>query len=242
MTSIASTSALKLEGVSKVFGTRKALDEVSFELPEGAFLSIFGHNGAGKTTLLRAIATLARPTSGTIEIAGVNAKEHPDEARESIGFISHEPMLYNDLTPEENLILYGRLYGVADPEKRAVELLDDVGLKQRRKDRVRTFSRGMIQRASIARALVNDPSLLLLDEPYAGLDPHGVGILDRLLESHCSGRTLIMVSHDLEKGFSMCTHALILSKGRVVAFGEKTSFDQSEFFELCRSTFSKGAK
>lgn len=242
MTSIASTPALKLEGVSKVFGTRKALDEVSFELPEGAFLSIFGHNGAGKTTLLRAIATLARPTSGTIEIAGVNAKEHPDEARESIGFISHEPMLYNDLTPEENLILYGRLYGVADPEKRAVELLDDVGLKQRRKDRVRTFSRGMIQRASIARALVNDPSLLLLDEPYAGLDPHGVGILDRLLESHCSGRTLIMVSHDLEKGFSMCTHALILSKGRVVAFGEKTSFDQSEFFELCRATFSKGAK
>lgn len=242
MMSIASTPALKLEGVSKVFGTRKALDEVSFELPEGAFLSIFGHNGAGKTTLLRAIATLARPTSGTIEIAGVNAKEHPDEARESIGFISHEPMLYNDLTPEENLILYGRLYGVADPEKRAVELLDDVGLKQRRKDRVRTFSRGMIQRASIARALLNDPALLLLDEPYAGLDPHGVGILDRLLESHCSGRTLIMVSHDLEKGFSMCTHALILSKGRVVAFGEKTSFDQSEFFELCRSTFSKGAK
>ena len=179
----ASAPALRVEKLVKKFGTRKAADGITFALPQGAFLSVFGPNGAGKTTLLRMLATLARPTSGTIEVLGVDAKEKPDEVRELIGIISHNTMLYPDLTAEENLILYAKLYGVSDPKARAIELLDAVGLKARRLDRVRTFSRGMKQRTAIARALVNDPAVVLLDEPYSGLDPHAVEIFGRTARS-----------------------------------------------------------
>lgn len=234
--------ALELNAVTKAFGSRKALDALSFELPRGSFLSIFGPNGAGKTTLLRMIATLARPSSGSIEVYGVNVKEHPEKVRASLGLISHNSMLYGDLTPEENLILYGRLYGVKDPEARAIELLDKVGLKSRRKDTVKTFSRGMVQRVAIARALVNDPSLVLLDEPYGGLDPHGVEALDELLDSFRPGHTFVLVSHDPEKGLALCTHALVLAKGKVVAFEEKSAIEQDAegFLSLYRSIVGKG--
>lgn len=213
--------AVTLAGVTKAFGTRRAVDDVSFELPRGAFLSIFGPNGAGKTTLLRMIATLARPTAGSIAINGVDAKEDPEGVRASLGFISHEPMLYGDMTPEENLVLYGKLYGVEHSEERAGALLEVVGLKHRRKDLVKTFSRGMVQRASIARALIHDPSLVLLDEPYAGLDPRGAEILDELIASIRHDRTFIMVSHDLAKGSELSTHRLVMAKGTIVAFGPK---------------------
>jgi len=156
--------AITVEHLTKSFGGRKAVDNVSFTLPEGAFLSVFGPNGAGKTTLLRMLATLARPTEGVITLAGINLKEEPEQAREAIGLISHNPMLYPDLTAEENLLLYAKLYGVRDPQKRVVELLDAVGLKHRRLDRVRTFSRGMTQRVSIARCLLRGAPVLLLDE------------------------------------------------------------------------------
>ena len=144
-------TALTVDHLTKSFGGRKAVDDVSFTLPEGAFLSVFGPNGAGKTTLLRMLATLSRPTEGTVTLAGIDVKEEPERVRETIGLISHNPMLYPDLTAEENLLLYAKLYGVADPEHRVIELLDAVGLKHRRLDRVRTFSRGMTQRVSIAR-------------------------------------------------------------------------------------------
>lgn len=233
-------AALSLENVTKAFGSRRAVDEVSFSLPSGAFLTIFGPNGAGKTTLLRMMATLLRPTTGSIRVGGVDVRERPDEVRASIGFISHEPMLYGDLTPEENLVLYGRLYGVRNPEARAVELLDAVGLKHRRKDAVKTFSRGMIQRASIARALVNDPSLILLDEPFAGLDPHGAEVFESLLASVRENRTFVMVSHDLAKGFGLCTHGMMLARGSVVAFGAKEELDAEGFTELYRRTVGLG--
>lgn len=234
--------ALKLTDVTKTFGTRKAIENVSFELPQGAFLSIFGPNGAGKTTLLHMIATLSRPSSGTIEIQGANVREHAETARASIGFISHESMLYGDLTPEENLILYGQLYGVQDPQKRALELLDAVGMKACRKDAVKTFSRGMTQRIALARMLMNDPTLVLLDEPYAGLDPRGTRAFDELLDSIRGDRTFIMVSHDLEKGFAMCTHALILAKGKLVAFDTKEALDHNtdQFFTLYQNMIDKG--
>ncbi len=172
-------TALTVDHLTKSFGGRKAVDNVSFALPEGAFLSVFGPNGAGKTTLLRMLATLSRPTEGTMTLAGIDVKEEPERVREAIGLISHNPMLYPDLTAEENLLLYAKLYGVSDPQNRVIELLDAVGLKHRRLDRVRTFSRGMTQRVSIARALVNDPSVVLLDEPYSGLDPHAMHIFRR---------------------------------------------------------------
>ena len=234
------TAALTVDHLTKSFGGRKAVDDVSFALPEGAFLSVFGPNGAGKTTLLRMLATLSRPTEGTIEVGGISLKEEPDRARESIGLISHNPMLYPDLTAEENLLLYAKLYGVENPQKRVIELLDAVGLKHRRLDRVRTFSRGMTQRTSIARALINDPSLVLLDEPYSGLDPHAIEIFDELIESVRENHTFVMVSHDLDKGLALASHVLVLAKGRVVAFAEKGDLADDEFRALYRSTVGLG--
>lgn len=233
-------NAIEAKELSKAFGTRKALDRVSFDLPKGAFLSIFGPNGAGKTTLLRVLSTLARPTGGSACVCGIDLKEEPEKARELIGMISHASMLYPDLTAEENLLFYAELYGVANPKTRVAELLEAVGLSHRRLDLVRTFSRGMTQRVSIARALIHDPEVVLLDEPYSGLDPHAVEIFDSLIDSVRGDRTFIMVSHDLAKGFGMCTHALVIARGRVVSFSERNELDYDEFAQLYRATVGMG--
>ena len=232
--------AIKTKKLSKVFGNRRAVDNVSIAVAAGALLSNFGPNGAGKTTLLRVLSTLSRATSGSATLMGVDLKEDPDKARDHIGLISHNSMLYPDLTAEQNLMIYARLYGVVDPEARVLELLEAVELKHRRLDVVRTFSRGMTQRLSIARALIHDPDVVFLDEPYSGLDPHAVEIFDDLIDQQREGRTFVMVSHDLQKGFAMCTHALVLAKGKVVAFDEKDAFDFDEFSTLYRSTVGMG--
>ncbi len=233
-------NAIETKKLTKVFGDRKALDKVSIEVPEGAFLSIFGPNGAGKTTLVRTLATLSRATSGTALVAGFDAKEEPDKVREHIGLISHNPMLYPDLTAMENLMFTAQLYGVVNAEERVRELLRAVELDHRRFDVVRTFSRGMTQRLSIARALMNDPDVVFLDEPYAGLDPHAVEIFDGLIEQLQDGRTFIMVSHDLQKGFDVCTHALVLARGRVVSYAPKEDIDFEQFRQLYRETVGMG--
>ena len=232
--------AIKTKKLTKAFGTRRAVDKVSIELPAGAFLSIFGPNGAGKTTLLRMLSTLSRPTSGEAYLMGLDLKEDADKAREHIGLISHNSMLYPDLTAEQNLMLYAKLYGIEDPQARVMELLEAVELKHRRLDVVRTFSRGMTQRLSIARALIHDPDVVFLDEPYSGLDPHAVEIFDELIARSREGRTFVMVSHDLQKGFDMCTHALVLARGRVVEFGPKDDIDFETFRETYRSTVGMG--
>ena len=233
-------NAIETKKLTKVFGDRKALDKVSIEVPEGAFLSIFGPNGAGKTTLVRTLATLSRATSGTALVAGFDAKEEPDKVREHIGLISHNPMLYPDLTAMENLMFTAQIYGVVNAEERVRELLRAVELDHRRFDVVRTFSRGMTQRLSIARALMNDPDVVFLDEPYAGLDPHAVEIFDGLIEQLRDGRTFIMVSHDLQKGFDVCTHALVLARGRVVSYAPKEDIDFEQFRQLYRETVGMG--
>lgn len=233
-------NAIEARNLTKIFGARKAVDWVSFDLLQGSFLSIFGPNGAGKTTLLRMLSTLNRPTQGTARVMGLDVVEEPDRARDHVGLISHQPMLYPDLSAEENLMLYAQLYGVVDPRQRVLQLLDAVGLKHRRLDPVRTFSRGMTQRVSIARALVHDPAVVFLDEPYSGLDPHAVEIFDDLIESVRERRTFVMVSHDLRKGFDMCTHALVLAKGRVVAFDSKDHLDFNDFSQLYRETVGMG--
>lgn len=233
-------NAIEARNLTKIFGARKAVDRVSFDLLQGSFLSIFGPNGAGKTTLLRMLSTLNRPTQGTARVMGLDIVEEPDRARDHVGLISHQPMLYPDLSAEENLMLYAQLYGVVDPRQRVLQLLDAVGLKHRRLDPVRTFSRGMTQRVSIARALVHDPAVVFLDEPYSGLDPHAVEIFDDLIESVRERRTFVMVSHDLRKGFDMCTHALVLAKGSVVAFDSKDHLDFNDFSQLYRETVGMG--
>ena len=233
-------NAVEARHLTKVFGTRKAVDDVSFELPEGAFLSVFGPNGAGKTTLLRVLSTLARPSAGEARICGYDLKESPDEARGVIGMISHAPMLYPDLTAEENLMLYAELYGVENPKGRVGELLDAVGLSHRRLDQVRTFSRGMTQRVSIARALVHDPRIVFLDEPYSGLDPHAVDVFDELIGAMRADRTFVMVSHDLRKGFEMCTHVMVMSRGKIEKFAPKDDVDFNEFEQLYRGIVGMG--
>ncbi|BDE97428.1 ABC transporter ATP-binding protein [Raoultibacter timonensis] len=233
-------AAITTSKLSKVFGNRKAVDNVTFDLPKGAFLSIFGPNGAGKTTLLRVLSTLSRATSGSAALMDIDIKEEPDKVRDHIGLISHNSMLYMDLTAEENLLFAARLYGVENPEERVLELLEAVELKHRRLDTVRTFSRGMTQRLSIARALIHDPDVVFLDEPYSGLDPHAVEIFDGLIDQVRENRTFVMVSHDLQKGFSMCSHALVLAKGRIVAFDEKENLDFDEFSQIYRATVGMG--
>lgn len=219
--------------LTKQFGTRKAVDRLSFELPQGAFLSVFGSNGAGKTTLMRMLATLARPSSGTLQVCGCDAAEEPEAVRARVGLVSHSPMLYPDLTAEENLVFYARLYGVPNPQQRALELLDAVGLKSRRLDRVKTFSRGMTQRCSIARALVNSPALVLLDEPYSGLDPRAAQRLDELIAGVRQDRSFVMVSHDIPKGLQLASHVLVMERGRQLFFGTADACTPAALRELC---------
>lgn len=234
------TAALEVEGLTRVFGARKALDGVQFTLPAGAFLSIFGPNGAGKTTLLRTLTTLQNPSSGTAKVLGLDVVKDAVELRSRIGFISHNPLLYPDLSAEENLLFFADMYGVEDPQARVAELLDSVELAHRRFDLVRTFSRGMLQRLSIARALLPRPDVLFLDEPYSGLDPHAMDILDHLIAQVRTQHTFVMVSHDLGKGLELCSHALILAKGRVVRFDEKADIDDEKFAAEYRSIVGLG--
>lgn len=233
-------NAIAVNHLTKSFGDRKAVDDISFELPQGAFLSIFGPNGAGKSTLLGMLSTLIRPTAGTLEIAGLDARENADGIRSRVGCIFHQPMLYPDLTAEENLLFYARLYGMADVEARVDALLDAVGLGHRGLDAVRTFSRGMTQRLSIARALVNDPDIVFLDEPYSGLDPHAASVLDSLIDEVREGRTFVMVSHDLKKGLDMCTHALVMAYGKTVSFFADEEINDVDFAQLYYDTIGMG--
>lgn len=232
-------AVVRAEGLVKAFGDRKALGGVSFELPAGSFLSIFGPNGAGKTTLLRILSTLSRPSAGKLSVLGIDALENPGDLRARIGLISHKPMVYGDLSASENLEFFARLYGTPD-KGRIRELLQLVELDHRRNDAARTFSRGMTQRLSIARALVNDPDLVLLDEPYSGLDPHAMQLFDELIERVRDGRTFVMVSHDLDKGLSLCTHALVLARGKVVSFQRREEIDEAAFRRLYLSTVGMG--
>ena len=241
--------ALEVRGLSRVFGARKALDAVSFTLPRGAFLSIFGPNGAGKTTLLRVLSTLTPPSQGLspksrgvagAKVFGYDVVKDAVELREHIGIISHNPLLYPDLSADENLRFFADLYCIDNPQQRIDELLEAVELKHRRMDLVRTFSRGMIQRLSIARALLPHPDILFLDEPYSGLDPHAADILDSLIASVRDQYTFVMVSHDLEKGLQLCSHALILARGKVVLFEESANIDREQFRALYHQTVGMG--
>jgi len=242
----AQVPALEVRGLSRIFGVRKALDGVSFTLPQGAFLSIFGPNGAGKTTLLRVLSTLTPPSRGSkgsgsgAKVFGYDVVKDAVELREHIGIISHNPLLYPDLSADENLRFFAELYCIDNPQARIDELLEAVELKHRRMDLVRTFSRGMIQRLSIARALLPRPDILFLDEPYSGLDPHAMDILDSLIASVRDQYTFVMVSHDLDKGLELCSHALILARGKVVLFEERGDIDRDEFRTLYHQTVGLG--
>jgi heme exporter protein A len=213
--------ALESEDIRKTFGHFTALAGVTLSVERGEFLALFGRNGAGKTTFLKVAATLVRHTQGKLRVEGIDISEEPEKARRQIGFLSHNTYLYRDLNPVENLRFFARLYGLKDPDKRIAALLERVGLGRRTADPVRAFSRGLHQRLGIARVMLHDPSLILLDEPYTGLDANAVEILNELLdEASRAGKTIILTTHDLDQGLRGATRAAIIDRGKVVFTGK----------------------
>ena len=212
--------ALESQDIRKTFGHFTALSGVTLNVESGEFLALFGRNGAGKTTFLKIAATLVRHTHGKLRVEGVDISEEPERARRHIGFLSHNTYLYRDLNPVENLRFFARLYGLKNPDQRIESLLDRVGLRRRASDTVRGFSRGLHQRLGIARVMLHDPSLILLDEPYTGLDANAVEILNQMLdEASAAGKTIILTTHDLEQGLRAATRAAIIDRGKVVFIG-----------------------
>ena len=211
------TFALEAEDVRKSFGHFTALGGLSLSVRRGEFLALFGRNGAGKTTFLKVAATLVRPTHGKVCVEGIDIRDEPEQARRHIGFLSHNTYLYRDLNPLENLRFFGKLYGLTDSEQRIGKLLERVGLKRRALDPVRSFSRGLHQRLGLARVMLHDPSLILLDEPYTGLDANAVQTLNQMLdEAAASGKTIILTTHDLDQGLRSASRAVIIDRGKIV--------------------------
>ncbi len=204
---------IHIEGLQKRFGHTWVLRDVNLEIASGQCVCLFGPNGAGKSTLLRILATLSAPSGGRVTIGGCDLQRDATQVRRLIGYVAHQPMLYADLSAEENLIFFARLYDVAPRHERITHVLQLVGLAARRADRVRTFSRGMAQRLTIARALLSDPPILLLDEPDDGLDPQAA---DQLQNYLAGTRTIVMVSHHLARGLAMADRIALLANGRIV--------------------------
>ena len=206
-----------LDGVMKRFGAMTALRGVDLQLKRGRCLGIFGPNGAGKTTLLRILATLTRPSAGTVRIAGRDAVREAEKVRPLLGVLSHRTFLYGHLTACENLRFYGRMFGINKLAERIIEVLQIVGLEVNSRQLVRTYSRGMQQRLAIARTILHSPTLLLLDEPYTGLDQHAVGQLQELLlQLRSESCTIIMSTHDLQRGLHLCDEIAIQCRGKIV--------------------------
>ncbi|MEJ2549741.1 MAG: heme ABC exporter ATP-binding protein CcmA [Anaerolineales bacterium] len=222
--------------IVKRFGLKPVLRGVDFHVERGEFVALVGPNGAGKTTFLRILASLARPNLGELRVAGFVLPAQAAAVRRSIGVLSHQPLLYGDLTAEENLRFYGKMYAVQDLEGRIGETLHLVGLHRRRRDLVRSFSRGMQQRLAIARATLHEPVLLLFDEPHTGLDPDAAAMLDDLLREVAQrGRTIVMTSHDLQRASGLATRVDILSKGRIAASFQRGEIDPQRLPEMYQS-------
>jgi heme exporter protein A len=204
--------------LSKFYGLRPVLRNVSLAVAQGEFVAILGPNGAGKTTLLRVLATLVRPDGGKLSIGGADVLQHPQQARAQIGMVSHQPLVYPDLTAFENLTFYARMYGVGQKDEQALVtgVLERVDLLRRAQEPVRAFSRGMLQRLAIGRAILHDPALLLLDEPYTGLDQASANRLNALLrELAVAGRAVVMTTHEYNRGLEGVTRAIYLKAGQV---------------------------
>jgi len=229
---------IHVHDITKNFGSMTVLDNVNFSVKGGEFLTIVGPNGAGKTTLIKIMATLVNATGGTVEIGGFNVKKSPEKVRGTIGVISHNTYLYNELTAGENLKFFGRMYAIPEIDRRVDEVLGDTGLSDRKHDRVGTFSRGMKQRLSIARAILHKPLVLLLDEPYTGLDQQASASLESVLNSLTgSGITTIMISHDLKRGLALADQVMIMASGTVMYHAPASEIvDVAEFqalYERC---------
>jgi heme exporter protein A len=209
---------IEVKKLVKRFGLKTVLRGVDFHVEPGEFVALLGPNGAGKTTFLRILSSLSRPSLGLVSVAGFALPAQSAAVRQRLGVVSHQPLLYGDLTADENLRFYGSMYNIPKLNQRINEVLEMIGLTVRRHDLVRTFSRGMQQRLTIGRAVLHDPDVMLFDEPYTGLDQDACEMLDTVLkEVAARGRTVVMTSHDLARAEDLATRFDILSRGVIAA-------------------------
>lgn len=224
---------IQIDGLTKNYGLNPVLRGVDLHVKQGEFVTLVGSNGAGKSTLMRIVATLLQPTSGQVTIGGWQLPRHSAHVRRHIGLVSHQSLLYGDLTAAENLQFFAQLYQLDQPAQRVERALKAVGLYARQRDAVSTFSRGMVQRLTIARATLHEPDVLLLDEPYTGLDQDASQLLDGLLRREANnGRTILMITHDLTHGLNLCDRTVILNRGKIVHEVASKSVDPAQFLEL----------
>ncbi len=214
------SAALEADGVWKYYGDFPALRDIKFRVEAGSTLALLGRNGAGKTTLLRILAGLSKPSRGSVKIH--DAQVRLESTRRRIGVLGHGISLYDELSAVENLLLFSRLYGLPDPQKRSDEMLERTGLDRVRDGLVREFSRGMRQRLAVARVFLHDPEVLLLDEPFTALDDRAIAVLQSLLrEMQERGRTIIMSTHQLREALELATHVAMIQRGQIVYAGER---------------------
>lgn len=223
----------------KRFGLKTVLRGVDFTVQPGEFVALLGPNGAGKTTFLRILASLSRPSLGEVSVAGFRLPHEAAAVRARLGVVSHLPLLYGDLTAEENLRFYARMYNIENIEGRITEVLEMIGLDTRRKDLVRTFSRGMQQRLAIGRAVLHDPDVMLFDEPYTGLDQDASSMLDEVLKTVAAeGRTVVMTSHDLARAEDLATRFDILSRGMIAASATQKQLRKSNLLTFYKQALA----
>ena len=239
MSGVPSTDAVRAVGLEKSFGHWPVLWDLDLAVGWGEFLVLFGANAVGKTTLLRILSTQAKADGGALSVGGFDSRRRPDAVRRRVGVVGHRTLLYDDLTCRENLVYYGRLFGLDHVQQRVEEVLCRVGLDRRADERVRTLSNGMQKRASIARAILHQPPLLLLDEPEAGLDRDSLAMLKDLLADWVqAGRTVIMTTHNVELGLSWGDpeHIGVLLQGRI-HFQEPSNYlNEAEFRQALTAT------
>ena len=231
---------IEVRNLYKRFGLKTVLRGLDFAVQPGEFVALLGPNGAGKTTLLRILSSLSRPSHGVVRIAGYHLPAQAAAVRRRLGVVSHLPLLYGDLTAEENLLFYGRMYGVPALHARVREVLELVGLAERRRDLVRTFSRGMQQRLAIGRAVLHDPDVMLFDEPHTGLDQDACNMLDTVLrEIAARGRTVVMTSHDLARTADLASRFDVLSRGLISASVPRSQIDPDHLLAFYRQALSE---
>jgi heme exporter protein A len=224
---------IEARGLVKKFGFKTALRKVDLFLKTGDCLALFGPNGAGKTTLIQILCSLMMPTSGKVVIAGFDTRYHRVNLHRFIGVISHDPFLYGNLTAVENLNFYGKMYHVPKLKARIDDLIRRVGLQAYENDPVQTYSRGMKQRLSVARAIIHDPAVLFLDEPFTGLDQQGADDLQQLLiQFRDQQKTIVMTSHNLARGLELCSHAAVLKAGELIYHKDIASIDKRDFKQI----------
>lgn len=232
---------IEVHRLVKRFGPKMVLRQLDFSVEPGEFVALLGPNGAGKTTLLRILSSLSRPTLGDVRVGGYSLPHQAAAVRRKLGVVSHLPLLYGDLSAEENLRFYGRMYAINNLDRRISEMLDVIGLTARGKDLVRTYSRGMQQRLAIGRAILHDPEVLLLDEPHTGLDQDACDMLDKVLRQVAvRGRTVVMTSHDLARVEDLASRFDVLTRGKIQASAAQGQLPRDGLLSFYRQGLLQG--